>query len=403
MSHRRSYLLLTGGRVISALGSNISGIAFPLLILALTHSPALAGLGAGLAVFPTVLLNLLAGAIVDRWEPRRLIVLCDAVRAVGLASIGLAWWSGHLSLLQIYAVMIVGGAMLVFYNTAVLAAIPRIVPEHELASASAQFEGSFYAVGLIGPALGGILYGIAQALPFLADAFSYLLSILSALVMRIPRRAATTPRRSLHAETRAGLAWFWRQPLIRSVSLIEGGEVILLSTTSLLVIVLARDQHASPVGTGLALSLGAIGGILGAAMANRLQQRLTFAQIMIGVQWARVVLYPLYAIAPDPIVLGLITAGLYALNPIRNAALFRYAVPLIPAGLLGRVMALWDLFPSTMALLGAPLVGFTLQWLGATETVGWLTALALALALLMMANPHVRTGPIGCVESSAAP
>jgi hypothetical protein len=76
-------------------------------------------LGGGLAVLPAVLLNLPAGTIVDRWEPKRLIILCDATRPVALVSIAVAWWSGHLSLVHLYAVMVLGGAMLVVYNMAV--------------------------------------------------------------------------------------------------------------------------------------------------------------------------------------------------------------------------------------------------------------------------------------------
>lgn len=155
--HNRAFLLLWGGRSVSALGSSASGIAFPLLILGLTRSPALAGLAGGLGALPSALLNLPAGVAVDRVNPKRLMIACDATRALALISIPVAFWLGHLSIVHLYTAIVLGGAMLVFYDTAVLAVLPRVVPERQLAASSAQYEGSFYAVGLLGLPLGSIL------------------------------------------------------------------------------------------------------------------------------------------------------------------------------------------------------------------------------------------------------
>ncbi len=110
----RDYMLFWGGRTVSALGSSMSGIAFPLVILALTRSPALAGLGGGLHVVPYVLFSLPAGTLVDRWDRRRTMLFCDAARALTLASIPLAWWAGHLSVAQLYAATTIEGALFVF-------------------------------------------------------------------------------------------------------------------------------------------------------------------------------------------------------------------------------------------------------------------------------------------------
>lgn len=111
---------------------------------------------------------------------------------------------------------------------------------------------------------------------------------------------------------------------------------------------------------------------------------------MIGVQWARVALYPLYLVAPSPVLLGVITAGIYFLNPVRNGSLFRYVVPRIPDHLRGRVLALWDLVPSTVGVAGAPLVGLGLQSVGVGATVVSLTVVACVLAILMTLNRSVR-------------
>src|SRR5947209_9702906 len=98
----RDYLLLWGGQTVSLLGGVVSGFAFPLLVLSLTGSPAKAGLAGGLERLPYALLALPAGVLVDRWDRKRLMVACDAGRAVALAGIAIALWSGHVILPLIY-------------------------------------------------------------------------------------------------------------------------------------------------------------------------------------------------------------------------------------------------------------------------------------------------------------
>src|SRR4029077_13597898 len=95
------YLLLWSGQAVSATGTSVTDLALPLLVLALTHSATDAGIVAGLRALPALVLTLPAGAIVDRWDRRRTMVLCDAGRALSLASIPLALGFGRLTLAQI--------------------------------------------------------------------------------------------------------------------------------------------------------------------------------------------------------------------------------------------------------------------------------------------------------------
>jgi MFS family permease len=161
----RDYLLFWGGRTVSALGTSMSGMAFPLLILAMTHSPALAGLAGSLRTLPYVLLSLPAGVLVDRCDRKRVMLLCDSVRAFTLGSVPFAWWLGHLIPAQLYVATTIEGTMLLFYNAANQAALPRLVPQARLAAAAAQDEGAYYAASLAGPAVGGALYQIGRGLP----------------------------------------------------------------------------------------------------------------------------------------------------------------------------------------------------------------------------------------------
>src|SRR5437879_3468558 len=100
----QAYMLLWGGQIVSAVGTQVSDLALPLLVLYLTGSPAQAGLVGALGALPYVIFCLPAGALVDRWDCKRTMLLCDSVRTLSLGSLPLAYALGHLTLLQIYLV-----------------------------------------------------------------------------------------------------------------------------------------------------------------------------------------------------------------------------------------------------------------------------------------------------------
>src|SRR6476619_5153931 len=131
----RDYLLLFGGQFVSTLGSSISAIVYPLLVLELTNSPGAAGIAAALRALPYVIFSLPAGALIDRWDRRRVMLLCDLGRALGLITIPIAIWFNALSVWQLYIVAFIEGSLFVFFNIAEVAAIPRVVPKEQLTDA----------------------------------------------------------------------------------------------------------------------------------------------------------------------------------------------------------------------------------------------------------------------------
>ncbi|HEV2460453.1 MAG TPA: MFS transporter, partial [Ktedonobacterales bacterium] len=136
----RSYLLLWGGQAVSSLGSEASQLALPLLILSVTQSPAQAGIAGALRSLAYLLLGLPAGALVDRWDRRRTMILCDAGRALALGSIPLALALGRLTIAQLYLVSLLEGTLYVFFGLAETAALPHVVAKAQLPAATAQGE-----------------------------------------------------------------------------------------------------------------------------------------------------------------------------------------------------------------------------------------------------------------------
>src|SRR5207245_5620026 len=123
----RDYMLLWSGQVVSTAGSTASGIVFPLLILAITNSPTAAGIAGALSNIPYLLFSLPAGAFIDRWDRKRVMILCDLGRALTVLTIPVALWLDVLTIWQIYAAAFIEGSLFVFFNIAEVAALPRVV------------------------------------------------------------------------------------------------------------------------------------------------------------------------------------------------------------------------------------------------------------------------------------
>lgn len=394
LRHNRDYLLLWSGQAVSAIGTSMTELAFPLLVLAVSRSPADAGFAGALGALPYLLLGLPAGALVDRWDRRRTMFVCDLGRGLSLASIPIALALGRLTVAQLYVNALIEGMLVVFFGLAEASCLPRVVPAEQLSAAVAQAEVTEGATGLLGPALAGALFSLGRMLPFLVDAISYTASLTTLLAIRTPlqgERAET--RRQLRREIGEGLVWLWRQPFLRAMTLVNAGTALVLPGSILIVIVLAQRQHASAAMIGLLFALGGVGGVLGSLLGSFTQRRLTVGQAIVGVRAGFAVLWPLYAVAPCPLALGAIEFGFSFIDPIEDVAYFSYRHALIPDALKGRVISVCRLGPSTTRPLGLALTGILLQRLGPIETVLIFWAWLIVLALFAALTPCIRGAP----------
>ncbi len=254
------FIRLWGAQLISTLGSRMSSLAFPLLVLALTHSPFQAGLVGFVRGVPYVILSLPAGALIDRWNRKRVMVLCDLGRGVAFLTLAAALITGHILLLHLYAVALVEGTLYVFFHVAEVAALSWVVPEVQLPSAVGLNRAVYPLTGLAGTPLGGLLLQVGRAIPFAADAVPYLLSALALNSIRVSfQRARTTQRGALWAGMGEGLRWLWNERLFRSLALISVGNNFWDEGMGLIIIVLARAQGAAPVTIGIVFAIGAVG------------------------------------------------------------------------------------------------------------------------------------------------
>ncbi|WP_165422780.1 MFS transporter [Ktedonosporobacter rubrisoli] len=387
----RDYLLLWSGQIISQTGSQVSQLAFPLLILALTHSPAQAGIAAALRTIPYLVLSLPAGALVDRWDRKKLMIFCDLGRFLSMTSILLALFLGHLTIIQVYLVSILEGTFFVFFDLAEVSSLPQVVSKEQLPAASAQNIATMNIAMLLGSPLGGLLYSANWAFPFLADTVSYLCSVLSLFFVRTSfQQEHARSSRALRIEVKEGLKWLWEHRLIRSLAILICGLNFMTGGITLVIIVLGQHVHASAVEIGVLLSVAGIAGVLGSLVAPLLRRRLSFSAIAIITLWAQALLSPLLILAPNLLVIAILLSLLFFLFPIFDVVQRSLRMALIPDALQGRINSIYRLIAFSSNPISLALTGFLLQSKGTTFTILFMAGGLLFLALAATFNPHLR-------------
>jgi predicted MFS family arabinose efflux permease len=391
LRRNREFVLLWGGEALSALGSQVSLVAFPLLVLAVTGSPAKAGVVGFARNVPVAVLALPAGVLADRVNRKYLMVACDGVRALALASIPISIAMGSVPYALIVLVALIDGTGFVVTYVTERGAMRQLVPPDQLGDAVARNESRTFGAMLAGPPLGGLLFGIGRAIPFLADAISYAASTATKLLIRSDfqeDRHDATPGRA-----KEGLRWVWERPFFRVCMLLFACSNPIFTGLYLLVVVLAKHHDASSALVGVMLGIAAGGGLIGALLAPGLQRRLSARFVLIGESWAIALAIPLLLVAHNALLLGLILAAAELITPVTNSIVVGYRVALAPDRLQGRVQAASTLISYSAGWLGPLLVGFMLQNAGSTATIVAMTGWAVMLALAATASRAFRHPP----------
>ena len=341
-----------------------------------------------------MLFYLPAGALVDRWDRKRTMIVADAGRALALGSLAVALALGTFALAQVVAVAFVEGSLFVFFSLSESAALPQVVPKEQLPTAVAQNQARIQGADLVGQPLGGALFGINRLLPFAADAISYSASVVSLLFVRAQFQEER-PRSvtKLRAEILEGVRWLWQQPFLRAGVLLVAGSNFAFSAMILALIVRAKSLGASSATVGIMLAFLGGGAIVGALIAPRAQRRVHAKVIMIGSFWVWALGALISAFLESPYALGAVWAVGGIFGPIFNVAFSTYRYALVPDRLLARVgsaalVVAWGAIP-----LGQLTGGLLLERLGGVDTMLVIAALAGAVGLAASVSRSIRTAP----------
>ncbi|MBS2535983.1 MFS transporter [Catenulispora sp. NF23] len=400
LRENRDFRRFWTGSTLSTLGSQMSLIAFPLLVLSLGAGAAEAGLVATCSLVTRLALRLPAGNLVDRTDRRRLMLATDLVRLVALGSIPIAGGFGALGYPQLLVVAIVEGSATALFGPASRIAVRDVVPEHQLSDALSKEQAALGTATLVGPFLGGWLFAVDRILPFTADALSYAVSAVLLLGM------ATRPQPADPATPRptgalAGVRWLGRRPaLLRALlfgSLLNLGG----AAAEVAVVVTLREKHTAGTVIGLVMACAGVGAVLGALAAPRVIALLDPGPLflVVGVVWTFG--FAAFAAAPTPLVVGPVLVLLIFLTPPAGILVGRVLLTESPRELLGRISTAADLLMAGLASLGPAAAGVLLQDAGISRT--WvLLAAVIAAGTAVAALPLLRGGALSATAESGS-
>lgn len=397
-----TYHRLWSATALSNLGDGIRIAAFPLLTAAITTSPTLVAGAAVAAQLPWLLFGLVAGWVVDRVDQRRLMAAVDIGRTVLLGLLVLTVALGHTSLIAVYAVAFACGVGETLRDIAATTMTPALVDPANLARANGRMVNATVAGNeLIGPPLGGYLFGVAVALPFAAGGGTLALSVAFLLMLpSVLTGTSSEPDTSegIGHEITQGLRWLASHRRLRALGL---AGVALSFTDSawwaILVLYVHQILNLGGTGFGVLMAIGAVGGLAGGFVADRIGTRVGPTAALLAA---------LGVAAAAQLSLGLTTNTALAVAALAVSS-FAFAVwnvigvtlkqTLTPAELRGRVISAFRTLMEGAAPVGALAGGLVAEALGlrAPLLLGVpILVLAAALSYRGLSEDDDRQGPI---------
>lgn len=387
----RNYLLLQGGQIVSYIGNQQQFIALPLLVLALTGSVVQAGIAVSLSTIAVLVVSPIAGALADIWDRKRTMVVCDAGRMCVTLTIPVAFWFHVLTMPQMYVVVTIAGVLGTIFSVANSAALPNVVPRDHLPAALSQSQAAYSTVRTFGSLLGGTLYSVGTVFPFLVNALSFGASVFSLNLIRGDFQSGKeSPHVPLATAITEGFMWLWRKPLLRFLTLVNGADSLRYGAGYLVILVLARELGASPRGIGAIFTGAAVGALLGNLASNRVRRHVRFGTITISMLWLEALMFPLYAIAPTALIMGLIAAAEEFVSPMYTVSLTSYRLMATPDAMRGRTSSTVQLVTQGAQSVGAIMGGLLIQAVGAKGSALLLGIWLMMLAIATTANKRVR-------------
>jgi MFS family permease len=284
----RDFMKLWTGQTISLLGSQITLLALPLAAILLFKASAFqVGLLGTVEFLPFVLFGLPVGVWVDRLRRRPILILADAARFAIIGSVPLAYALGALHMTQLYVVAFLSGVFTVFFDVAYGSYLPSLVERGHLVEGNSKLEISRSGAQLAGPGLAGLLVQAFSApVALLADSLSYVASVFSLLLIRLPEPPSEPPaggRAGMRGEIGEGLRYVLRNRVLRPILACTATlNFFGMMTQAVLLLYAVRELHLSPGVIGAILTVGNVGFLVGAFLAARIAGRLGVGPTLIG-------------------------------------------------------------------------------------------------------------------------
>jgi MFS family permease len=397
------FMKLWAGQTVSELGSVVTRTAIPLVaLLVLGAGPlemALLVVSGSLAV---LLVGFVAGAWVDRLLRRPLLIWADAIRAVVLLSIPLAYVAGVLRIEQLYLVVFLEGCLGALFDAAYPAYVPSLIGVDRVVEGNSKLATSASLAEIGGPGFAGALVQLIGApLAILVDAISFVVSAISLILIRSPEpaRPPRTAPVAMRHEIVEGLQLVRHHPILVPLALrsifahFAGAFYSVLYT-----IYLIDTLQLSPLLLGIVISAGGVGSLVGSVFAARAIARFGFGPTIISTAIGASIVGVLTPLASGPVLIAtlmvlipqLVGDGLETIEDVAEISLVQGVVS---DQILGRVNATLGVFSHGIAYpIGALVAAVVAGWIGVRGgiAIGW-AGMAASIAFLVWSPlPRLR-------------
>lgn len=385
----RDYMRLFLASTLATLGATVSQMALPLTAVQLLDASATQmGILAACELLPFALFSLPAGVWVDRSRKKQLAAVFDFLGAAALALVPLAYLLGMLSLPVLYVAGFIIGSTFAVGGTAMQVFITQLVGRDRLVEANSKLSGASSLAGIVGPALAAIVVdAVGAPLAISIDAGGFLLSGVLVLSIRRDDPPTVSTRKPMWPEVAEGLRMVWGDPLLRSLAVAAAAWIMLFdSFRALYVLFATRELHLAARDLALINTLGALGALLGAAAAHRMERtrgaRLTLilGYLLCGLG------YGAYAAVPPGSAFATLGAGLVMLVIDLGATMYSITYislrqQVTPDVMLGRMTATMRFLSVSAAPIGSALAGRMGDAVGLHATLLGIAVFGVLLAL----------------------
>ncbi|MEU8196217.1 MFS transporter [Microbispora amethystogenes] len=373
----RNFALLWSSQSLSLLGSQITFVAIPITaVIVLGATPMESGILGALERIPFLVFGLGVGVLVDRIARRPVLIVADAIRALALAWIPLAFVAGLLTIWQLYAVALVVGTMTVFFDIAYQSYLPGLVGRDRLMEANSKLQMTESMAEVGGPGVAGTLIGLLSApVVIVVDVISYLTSTVALLWMPADKPSRSSSESSVWVSLREGFAQVLQRPVLRwCIASTLMANLFFDALTAVFFLFLVREANIAPGGVGLIVAVGSAGALCGTFAVDRLTRALGVGPTLVlstalpGV--GTILLALVHGNSPGAIVLAAAANFVSLIGwPMFNVTVISFRQAFTPDHLLGRVNATMRTIAWSALALGALLGGALGSWLGLRETV----------------------------------
>ena len=377
--------------VASNLGDGLVLAAFPLIAVGLSSDPVAVSTITAAAGLPWLLFGPVSGAIVDRFDRRRLMVGFDFARSVVVALFVVAVATDNVSLVGIYVVVFLIATGETIVDTSSQSILPALVPKAQLDAANGRlFSTMTVAHRFVGPPLGGWLFGLAAVLPVAADAVTFGLAAL--LIMSIkgrfrPQADASNQAQNIASSVIEGFRWLWGNRPIRTFAVGAGLlNIGIMAGESILVLFAQEQLGVGAVGFGSLFAALAAGYAVGSAVSSwvtaLLNRLLVVAAgvVLIGASLGVIALSRHWLSAA----VGLFGVGLG--SGLWDVIAVSYRQAAVPDRLLGRIMAAYRVIAHGSVPVGALLGGLVARWAGNQAAYALGSALVIVVLVFVVFN-----------------